>query len=166
MKRKPNQLRKLLIFNLLFLALAVVITINLFVTGGGSVAMPEATPAEATQTPEPAATPETAEEAAVREVREEVGVEASGLTRAGELSFQFVDGYALHGTVFFASAHTGTPHATREADPFWCPVDEIPYERMWEDDRYWLPLALEGKPFRAFFAFDGDRMLSRRIALL
>ncbi len=108
---------------------------------------------------------ETAEEAAIREVREEVGVEASGLTKAGELSFQFVDGYALHGTVFFASTHSGTPHATREADPFWCPVDEIPYERMWEDDRYWLPLALEGKPFRAFFAFDGDRMLSRRIDL-
>ena len=64
MKRKPNQLRKLLIFNLLFLALAIVITINLFVTGGGSVAMPEATPAEATQTPEPAATPEMAEEIA------------------------------------------------------------------------------------------------------
>ena len=64
MKRKPNKLKELLIFNLLFLALAIVITINLFVTGGGSVAMPEATPAEATQTPEPAATPETAEETA------------------------------------------------------------------------------------------------------
>ena len=109
---------------------------------------------------------EAAEEAAVREVREEVGVEASGLTKAGELSFQFVDGYALHGVVFFASAHSGAPHETREADPFWCPIDAIPYERMWEDDRYWLPLALEGRPFRAFFVFDGDRMLSRRIDLL
>jgi hypothetical protein len=77
-------------------------------------------------------------------VREEVGVEASGLTKVGELSFQFVDGYALHGTVFFASTHSGTPHATREADPFWCPVDEIPYERMWEDDRYWLPSRSKG----------------------
>jgi 8-oxo-dGTP diphosphatase len=106
---------------------------------------------------------ETAEDAAIREVREEVHVEASGLTKAGELHFQFADGYALHGTVFFASAHSGEPRETREADPFWCPVGEIPYEKMWEDDRHWLPLALAGRPFRAFFVFDGDRMLSRRI---
>jgi 8-oxo-dGTP diphosphatase len=106
---------------------------------------------------------ESAEAAAVREVREEVRVEASGLREVGELYFQFCDGFSLHGTVFFASEHVGTPVATREADPFWCPIAEIPYERMWEDDRYWLPLALEGSRFRAFFVFDGDRMLSRRI---
>ena len=109
---------------------------------------------------------ETPEAAAVREVREEVCVEASGLREAGELFFQFADGFSLHGTVFFAEAHDGEPRATREADPFWCPVGEIPYERMWEDDRHWLPLALDGRRFRAFFVFDGDRMLSRRIDLL
>lgn len=109
---------------------------------------------------------ESAEAAAVREVREEVCVEATGLRETGELSFQFADGFSLHGTVFFASSHAGEPRATREADPFWCPIGEIPWDRMWEDDRHWLPLALEGKRFRAFFVFDGDRMLSRRIDLL
>ena len=109
---------------------------------------------------------ETPAEAAVREVREEVHVEAAGLREAGELFFQFADGFSLHGTVFFASAHSGEPRATREADPFWCPIPEVPFERMWEDDRHWLPLALEGRRFRAFFVFDGDRMLSRRIDLL
>ena len=34
MKRKPDQLKKLLIFNVLILALCVVITINLLETGG------------------------------------------------------------------------------------------------------------------------------------
>ena len=64
MKRKPNKLKELLIFNLLLFALAVVITINLVVTGGGRAALPEATPAEATQSPEPAATPEVPEQTA------------------------------------------------------------------------------------------------------
>ena len=64
MKRKPNKLKELLIFNLLLFALAVVITINLVVTGGDRAALPEATPAEATQSPEPAATPEAAEQTA------------------------------------------------------------------------------------------------------
>ena len=106
---------------------------------------------------------ETAAEAAVRETREEVGVTPGRMRQVGELHFQFTDGYGLHGSVFFADSHTGTPHATAEADPFWCPEKEIPYDRMWQDDRHWLPLALDGVPFRACFVFDGDRMLSRRV---
>jgi 8-oxo-dGTP diphosphatase len=109
---------------------------------------------------------ERAEQAAIREVREEVCVEAANLREAGELFFQFTDGYKLHGTVFFASSHTGTPAATREADPFWCPANQIPYERIWEDDQHWLPLALAGTRFQAYFVFDKDTMLSKRIDTL
>lgn len=47
MKRKPDHLKKLLIFNVLFLALCVVITINLLETGGK--AAPAQTPTAATQ---------------------------------------------------------------------------------------------------------------------
>ena len=42
MKRKPDILKKLLIFNALFLALSVVITINLLETGGKPI--PQETP--------------------------------------------------------------------------------------------------------------------------
>lgn len=73
---------------------------------------------------------ETAEEAAVYDAGEEVRVETSGLRRAGELIFRSLDGYVLHGTVVLASEHSGTPRETREADPFWCGIDEIPCERM------------------------------------
>lgn len=43
MKRKTDILKKLLIFNALFLALSVVITINLLETGGKPI--PQETPA-------------------------------------------------------------------------------------------------------------------------
>lgn len=43
MKQKPDLLKKLLIFNVLFLALSVIITINLLETGGKP--LPQATPA-------------------------------------------------------------------------------------------------------------------------
>ncbi|MGO9308592.1 MAG: hypothetical protein ACLQDL_06170, partial [Spirochaetia bacterium] len=77
----------------------------------------------------------------------------------GELSFQFVDGYALHGTVFTASGFDGELCETREAAPLWTPLESIPYERMWADDALWLPLLLDGRRFRGYFIFDGDRML-------
>jgi 8-oxo-dGTP diphosphatase len=102
---------------------------------------------------------ETPLEAAIRETREEVCITPLDLTYAGVNFFQFVDGYSIHVHVFKASDFEGDPKETDEATPLWAPVDAIPYEEMWEDDRLWIPLVLEGVPFSGRYVFDGDRML-------
>ena len=102
---------------------------------------------------------ETALHGAIREVQEELCVTPTGVRAAGELHFQFVDGYSLHGSVFSASGYEGTLCETREATPLWAPIDRIPYERMWADDPLWLPMLIQGRGFRGFFVFDGDTML-------
>jgi 8-oxo-dGTP diphosphatase len=101
--------------------------------------------------------------AAVREVQEELCILPLGVRKAGELSFQFVDGYGLEGHVFTAAGYTGEPRETEEAIPLWTALDSIPYERMWADDRLWFPLLLAGSKFKGFFIFDGDAMLDSRI---
>jgi 8-oxo-dGTP diphosphatase len=106
---------------------------------------------------------ETPLQAAIRETIEEVHMDPKNPGKRGELFFQFKDGYKLHGEVFFATEFTGTPTETDEADPFWCAIADIPYHDMWEDDRYWLPLMLKGTPFRAYFIFDVDRMVDKKI---
>lgn len=106
---------------------------------------------------------ETPLQAAVRETEEELGVTPTGLSHGGELFFQFADGYSLQCTVFLATDCTGEAYETDEAIPLWTPVDAIPYDQMWEDDRHWLPGLLEGKTFIARFCFDGEKMLSREI---
>lgn len=108
---------------------------------------------------------ETALEAAVREAREElhIHVRPESCEEMGVLRFQFVDGLALHCVVFRTFAFEGTPTETDEATPLWFPVDGIPYEEMWEDDRYWLGGMLEGGKFESGFVFDGERMLEKWI---
>lgn len=108
---------------------------------------------------------ETPLEAAIREVEEEICVTPRGVEPAGELLFQFVDGHSILGSVFTASGFTGEPRETPEAVPHWFPLSEIPYHNMWADDRIWLPLAVEGKPFEGRFLFDGDQMLGCEIVL-
>ena len=49
------------------------------------------------------------------------------------------------------------------ANPLWTAIDEIPYDRMWPDDRIWLPLLLERRPFLGRFVFDGDAMLDHHL---
>lgn len=106
---------------------------------------------------------ETPEECAARELREELLVSPLGLARAGELSFQFADGYGIHVWAFRAEGCDGEPRETAEAVPLWTPIDAIPYGEMWADDRLWLPDMLAGRPFRGWFIFDGDRMVDHRL---
>jgi 8-oxo-dGTP diphosphatase len=101
---------------------------------------------------------ETAEQAAIRETQEEVGITPTGVRWAGELRFQFRDGYSLHCTVYRASGWEGELMETAEAKPFWVRTDQIPYDRMWADDEQWMPRLLAGEKFRGWFEFDGDRM--------
>ena len=106
---------------------------------------------------------ETALQGAIREVQEELCVTPTGVREAGELFFQFLDGYSLHGAVFTASSFSGELCETREARPRWTPVDRIPFERMWADDRLWIPHMLEGRRFSGWFIFDNDTMLDSRV---
>ena len=108
---------------------------------------------------------ETAPQAAVRETQEEVGMTPTGLEERAVLRFAFTDGYGLECHVFMANDAGGAPVETDEASPFWCALDEIPYHRMWADDRIWLPLALEGKNLEAWFIFDGDVALWHQLTL-
>ncbi len=107
---------------------------------------------------------ESAVACAIREVQEELCVTPTGLAHAGELQFQFTDGYSIHVDVFRADGCLGEARETDEAVPLWIPLDRIPYDEMWEDDRFWLPLLLAGECFHGRFVFEGDRMLDSALA--
>lgn len=102
---------------------------------------------------------ETPHACAVRETEEELRVTPTGLAEAGELRFQFLDGYSIHVWVFRGDDIVGTPEETDEAAPLWTPVAAIPYDDMWRDDREWLPHLLSGRRFDGRFIFDGETML-------
>lgn len=106
---------------------------------------------------------ETPLEAARREVKEELHLDVGGLDEMGELHFDFVDGLKLHCVVFHGTEFTGRPTETREAKPEWFPIADLPLDRMWADDRYWLPQMLCGQRFQAWFRFDGETMLTREV---
>ena len=108
---------------------------------------------------------ETSLQAALRETFEEVGIRPLGAEQHGELYFQFRDGYSLQCAVFLARDFEGEPRETDEAIPIWTPLDAIPYDEMWADDRYWLPLLIRGASFTGYFEFDGEELLSRKIVV-
>ncbi len=100
---------------------------------------------------------ETPIEAAIRECVEEVGIRPKNLEWMGLLEF-YNDG-SLYGFVhvFIAEDFEGEPKESDEARPVWFRVNSLPYDRMWEDDKYWLPLILiERKRVYGRFSFVDD----------
>lgn len=102
---------------------------------------------------------ESPEACAIRECGEELGITVSNLQYCGQHRFQFVDGLTIHVWVYKTTDFEGTPIESIEARPLWVPLDEIPYDQMWEDDGIWLPMLLRGERFQGRWIFDGDRML-------
>jgi 8-oxo-dGTP pyrophosphatase MutT (NUDIX family) len=96
----------------------------------------------------------------IREVREEVGLvlDESGLCRIGTLTFRFPSrpefDHRVH--VFLTQEWHGEPVETEEMAPFWFSVDDIPFDRMWQDDAYWLPIALQGHSVDGEFEYGED----------
>lgn len=102
---------------------------------------------------------ETPRQCVIRECQEELHITPLDARKIGELRFVMSDCPDILCHVFRASDFNGEPTETDEAEPRWTPVDAVPYDLMWEDDRHWLPLLLADRPFLGRFIFEGETML-------
>ena len=100
---------------------------------------------------------ETIEEATRREIREEAGLEVGELSKNGVIEFEWKGKpEILEVHVFRTDSFSGEPRESEEMKPQWFHIDELPYDEMWVDDKYWSPLLFERKKFTAKFLFDAD----------
>lgn len=104
--------------------------------------------------------------AAKRELQEEAGLIALDMEQLGILNFQWQGKPdILQVNVFKTSQFQGEPQETEEMKPCWFGIKEIPFEKMWQDDKYWLPLFLADKKFKGGFLFDDkDNILAKNLA--
>lgn len=70
------------------------------------------------------------------------------LTPAAVLTFRFPDvpewdDLRLH--YFTAAKYAGEPRESAEIAADWMAEADLPYDRMWDDSRLWLPLVLAGE---------------------
>ena len=104
---------------------------------------------------------ETIEKAITRETHEEIGVllREVDLEKRAVLTFIFPDNPAWDQEchVFFVRRWNGEPIESEEMRPQWFPASEIPFDQMWNDDPFWLPLTLKGERIKGTFHFSAKQ---------
>jgi 23S rRNA (cytosine1962-C5)-methyltransferase len=112
---------------------------------------------------------ETVASAAQRELAEETGIAVplEDLAYVGILTFTFPNtpdwNSEIH--VFRVDDPQGEPVESDEISPKWFDVDKLPFDQMWDDDRYWLSPVLAGLPYSARFTFQDDNATVTKVEL-
>ncbi len=100
---------------------------------------------------------ETIEEAMKREAYEELNITPTNAKKYGIVDFiEYVKGELTHVNmhIFYATEYEGTPTETDEMTPCFVDIDNIPFDKMFPDDKYWMHLLLQEKQFVGKFEFD------------
>lgn len=103
---------------------------------------------------------ETIEEAMIRECFEESGIEAHKYIKRGVLTFYYTNDPIMEAHYFEISDYKNEPKHSDEMEVTWYDIAEIPYEKMWPNDRYWLPALLDDKKFEGEFYFNDDYQIT------
>lgn len=111
---------------------------------------------------------ETIPQALIRETKEEINVEVQvgDLSKVAELTFTFPDrpdfDQLVH--VFVAEIWMGEPTESEEMRPEWFSAENIPFDTMWPDDKFWLPQVVQGKYIQGAFTFgEQDAILEQEV---
>lgn len=106
---------------------------------------------------------ESIEEAALREAEEEIGIKGKDLSRVATIKFivPHKPDWCHHVAVFLIKNWEGEPTESEEMAPQWFNFDDIPFESMWDDDKYWLLKVLQGEKFTGSFIFDENQKVKK-----
>lgn len=99
-------------------------------------------------------------DAAVRELLEESTLiaDTSDLEKRAVIDFVFPANprYNQRVHVYFLNKWKGIPQRTKEMHPEWFPISSLPYDKMWDSDRLWLPQLIQKMSFHATFYWKED----------
>lgn len=107
---------------------------------------------------------ETIEDGAKRESLEEIGVQILYFEKVAVNEFYFSNNPEWNQRVhiFVCDKWRGETIESEEMSPKWFDVKNIPYDKMWLDDIYWMPTILNNKKLKGKFIFENQEKMTKK----
>lgn len=96
----------------------------------------------------------------IRECSEEANITVTKFDNRGVLTFYYADDSDMEVHHFEILSYEGEPADSDEMEVHWVEIENIPYEKMWPNDRYWLPMFLRKEYFEGEFYFDKEYQIT------
>lgn len=113
---------------------------------------------------------ESFDDAMLRETMEEIAIVPKQWQKMGIAQFdEMVKGErtSVEMALYLAEDFEGTPIETEEVKPVWLDENNLPFDRMFEDDQIWYPYLLAGQKTRASYVYDNDfKLVSHKIEVV
>lgn len=113
---------------------------------------------------------ETIVEAMIRETQEEIGVTPTKFDQVGYIHFDmwYKGEHAnMNLWIYTCDKFDGKVVETEEMIPIWFNKNNLPFDRMLEDDKLWWPYVLEGKKFVGDVKFNPNmEMLAEKFEIV
>ena len=102
---------------------------------------------------------ETSLDAVVREVKEETNLDIMEPEFRGSVLLHIPVPKALtvEVDIFVAQGCSGEA-MEKEGKLGWYPIDQLPYSRLWRDQKYWLPAVLDGYHVKAEIFYENETL--------
>ena len=103
-------------------------------------------------------------QAMIREAKEEIGIDINDLQQVWILNFYFEENPDWNQKVYVFKIlnYAGEPVESEEMKPYWFDIHNLPFDKMWEDDRIWFEDFINGKDFEYTFYFNKKGKLWKR----
>ncbi len=111
---------------------------------------------------------ETPRECMIREAYEETGLKMHNPFYHGKIYF-YMDGkkkVTFLGYLFSTRKFSGRVRSTEEGKVKWFKIKDMPYDKMWDDDKYWIPLMLSGRKFDMHFYYGKDNKIVKKSTII
>lgn len=100
--------------------------------------------------------------AAKREAQEEINITPLNMKLVAKLNFYFPyvpikEDWNQQVIVYLVDKWYGNPEETEEMKPRWYNKRKLPFNKMWADDKLWLPHVINNKKVKADFYFDKNQ---------
>ncbi len=91
-----------------------------------------------------------------KECKEECRVRVKQFEKRGVLTFHYIDDPEMEVHYYEMLEYDGVLCESKEMEVKWFDLSKIPYNKMFPNDRYWLPMFLKKEFFEGEFWFDKD----------